>query len=84
MTVRDLSKPQRRLMDIFVQNPDASNEELAHQYGCGVDRVEKILSGVFATYRVQTRTGAVVAHLRRHPSTRRPRAVPQSESLELV
>jgi hypothetical protein len=66
MTVQELSRPQRRLMDTFAANPDWKNAQLAHELGVSESYVDQLLRGVFAVYRVRTRTGAVVAHLRRH------------------
>lgn len=75
MTVRELSRSQRRLMDAFVRDPDASNEELAARLGWSIGYVELLMSGVFAVYRVQTRTGACMAHSRRRgPAVRRDTA----------
>ena len=83
MTIRDLSNPQRRLMDVFVDHPDWTNALLAHELGWTTDYVEQVMRGVFQVYRVQSRTGAFAVHSRRHPPTRR-RPAPQVESLELI
>lgn len=83
MTIRDLSRPQRRLMDAFLEHPDWSNDQLAHALGCSVAVVEKHFKGVFQLYRVQSRTGAFAEHARRHPLPKRRRPVTQAESLEL-
>ncbi len=72
MTLPELSRSQRRLMDEFARDPDASNEELAARLGWSVQNVTRLMSGVFAVYRVQSRTGALVTHLRRRgPAVRR-------------
>lgn len=72
MTVRELSRSQRRLMDALVRDPDASNGELAVRLGCSTGYVEKLLHGVFSVYQVQTRTGACMAHARRRgPAVRK-------------
>jgi DNA-binding CsgD family transcriptional regulator len=68
MTLRELSRAQRRLMDEFARDPDASNDELAHRLGRSVGYVEQLFTGVFATYRVTTRTGAYAVHIRRRGS----------------
>jgi DNA-binding CsgD family transcriptional regulator len=68
MTLRELSRAQRRLMDEFARDPDARNDELAYRLGWSVGYVEQLFAGVFATYRVTTRAGAVVAHIRRRGS----------------
>lgn len=69
--MRELSHSQRRLMDEFARDPDASNDELAARLGWSASYVEKILRGVYAVYRVESRTGAVVTHLRRTGKPRR-------------
>lgn len=72
MTVRELSRSQRRLMDEFARDPDASNDELAARLGWSEGYVERLMSGVFTVYRVTTRTGAYAVHARRRgPAVRR-------------
>lgn len=81
MTVRELSRSQRRLMDAFVRDPDASNGELAARLGWSANYVEELFHGVFAVYRVQTRTGACMAHQRR--KGRKARIDPVTEAMGL-
>lgn len=82
MTVRDLSRAQCRVMDLLAEDGDRTNKQLAHMTGWSPSYVEKLLTGAFAVYRVQSRTGAVAAHIRRRG--RRVRALPQSETLGLA
>lgn len=84
MTVRELSRAQRRLMDVLIDRPDSTDLELAAALGWSDAYVSKLLRGVFATYRVHSRTGAAVVHLRRTNGKRRPKAEPQPDTLGLA